>query len=159
MIDWQVLTFVSSAIAVLAIVLGTIIDLRLQAAYRKLTKEKRQLQKSNAELHDTVVDMRTSLEVRLAYEEKRNQELEQRMEMEDQAHSRSMEALEQKFLELQKRNQELEQANEYLQQAVATAAKPTLQQVMASETKKSRSRAKPTVRKTIAGLDNGASRA
>jgi ABC-type multidrug transport system fused ATPase/permease subunit len=166
MIDWQVLTFVSSAIAVLAIVLGTIIDLRLQAAYRKLAKEKRQLQKSNAELHDTVVDMRTSLEVHLAYEEKRNQELEQRMEMEDQAHSRSMEALEQKslelqqkFLELQKRNQELEQANEYLQQAVATAAKPTLQQVMASETKKSRSRTKPTVRKTIAGLDNGASRA
>jgi len=157
MINWQVLTVVSSAIAVLAIVLGTIIDLRSQAAYRKLAKEKRQLQKSNAELHDTVVDMRTSNEVRLAYEEKRNQELEQRMEMEGQAHSRSMEALEQKFLELQKRNQELEQANEYLQQALATAAKPTLQQVMASETKKSRSRAKPTARKTTAGLDNGTS--
>jgi hypothetical protein len=84
--------------------------------------------------------------------------------MEDEAHSRSMEALEKKFLELQqeflelqKRNQELEQANEYLQQALATAAKPTLHQVVASETKKSRSRAKPTVRKTIAGLDNGAS--
>ena len=157
MINWQVLTVVSSAIAVLAIVLGTIIDLRSQAAYRKLAKEKRQLQKSNAELHDTVVDMRTSNEVRLAYEEKRNQELEQRMEMEGQAHSRSMEELEQKFLELQKRNQELEQANEYLQQALATAAKPTLQQVMASETKKSRSRAKPTARKTTAGLDNGTS--
>ena len=164
MINWQVLTVVSSAIAVLAIILGTIIDLRSQAAYQKLAKEKRQLQKSNAELHDTVVDMRTSNGVRLAYAEKRNQELEQRMEVEDEAHSRSREALEKKFLELQqeflelqKRNQELEQANECLQQAVATAAKPTLQQVMASETKKPRSRAKSTVRKTIAGLDNGAS--
>src|SRR5260370_37045716 len=108
MIDWQVLTFVSSAIAVLAIVLGTIIDLRSQAAYRKLTKEKRQLQKSNAELHDTVVDMRTSLEVRLAYEEKRNQELEQRIEMEDKVHSRSMEALEKRSLELQPKFFELQ---------------------------------------------------
>jgi len=123
--NWQVFTFVSSAIAVLAIVLGTIIALRSQAAYRKLAKAKEQLQKSNAELHNTIVDMRTSLEMRLASEEKRNLELEQ--------------------------------ANEYLQQALATAAKPTVQQVMTSENKKSRSRAKPTARKTTAGLDNGTS--
>lgn len=155
--NWQVFTFVSSVIAVLAIILGAIIALRSQAAYRKLAKEKEQLQKSNAELHNTIVDMRTSLEMRLASEEKRNLELEQRMEMEDQAHSRSMEVLERKSLELQKRNLELEQANEYLQQALATAAKPTVQQVMASDNKKSRSRAKPTARKTTAGLDNGTS--
>ncbi len=157
MMTWQVLTFVTSAIAALAIVVGTIIALRSQAAYRKLTKEKRQVQKSNAELQDAIADMLTSNEVRLAYEEKRNQELERRMEMEDQAHRRSMEALEQKSLELQKRNQELEQANQHLQQALATATKPTLQQVMASEIKTSRSRAKPTSRKTTARQDNGAS--
>jgi ABC-type multidrug transport system fused ATPase/permease subunit len=125
MMTWQVLTFVTSAMAALAIVVGTIIALRSQAAYRKLTKEKRQVQKSNAELQDAIADMLTSNEVRLAYEEKRNQELEQ--------------------------------ANQHLQQALATATKPTVQQVMASEIKTSRSRAKPTARKTTARQDNGAS--
>ncbi len=171
MISWQVLTFVSWGIAALAIILATIIDRRSQAAYRKLATEKRQLQQSNAELHDTIAGMLTSNEVRLASYEEKIHELEQRMEMEDQAHSRSMEALEQKSLELQKRNQELEQkslelqkrnqeleqAIEHLQQALAAAASPALEQVMASEIKKSRSRTKPTARKITSGRNNGAS--
>ena len=66
-------------------------------------------------------------------------------------------SLEMRLASEEKRNLELEQANEYLQQALATAAKPTVQQVMASDNKKSRSRAKPTTRKTTAGLDNGTS--
>jgi len=172
---WQVLTFVSWGIAALAIILATIIDRRSQAAYRKLATEKRQLQKSNAELNDTIASMHTSNEVRLASYEEKVHQLEQHIEMKDQAQSNSMQALEQKSLELQKRNQELErksletqkrnqelerksletqkrnqeleQANEYLQQALKTAANPAMEQALASEIKKSRSRAKPTARK------------
>ncbi len=185
MISWQVLTFVSWGIAALAIILATIIDRRSQTAYQKLVTEKRQLQQSNAELHDTIADMLTSNEVRLASYEEKIHQLEQHVEMEGQSHSRSMQALEQKSLELQRRNQELEQkplelqkrnqdleqkslelqkrnqdleqAIEHLQQALATAASPALEQVISSEIKKSRSRAKPTARKITSGRNNGAS--
>lgn len=167
---WQVLTFVSWGIAALAIILATIIDRRSQAAYRKLATEKRQLQKSNAELHDTIASMHTSNEVRLASYEEKVHQLEQHIEMQDQDHSNSMQALEQKSLELQKRNQELErksletqkrnqeqeQAIEYLEQALTTAANPAMEQALASEIKKSRSRAKPTARKITSERNNGA---